>query len=134
MRLPMRRKARAFPGRFDLAPLRAIRTIRQFDDAYTAPSHGFGTAANYYAQASARRVIDRITIPALILVAEDDPFVPISQFQGDDVRANPQVHVSIQRHGGHCGFIGPAMPDSDGYWAETAAVNFVTTTALASRP
>jgi len=129
----MRRKARAFPGRFDLAPLRAIHTIRQFDEAYTAPLHGFGTAANYYTLASARRVINRIRIPALIIAAEDDPFVPISQFQGDDVRANPQVHVSLQRHGGHCGFIGPAMPGDDGYWAEATAVDFVTT-APASRP
>ena len=129
----MRRKARAFPGRFDLAPLRAIRTIRQFDDAYTAPSHGFGTAANYYAQAGARRVIDRITIPALIIAAEDDPFVPISQFQGDDVRANPHLRISLQRHGGHCGFIGQATPDHDGYWAEEAAVEFVAT-APAFRP
>lgn len=130
----MRRKARAFPGRFDLVPLHAIRTIRQFDDAYTAPSHGFGTAANYYALASARRVIDRIRVPALIIAAEDDPFVPISQFQGDDVRANPHVRVSIQQHGGHCGFIGQAMPDSDGYWAEATVVDFAATTALASRP
>ena len=130
----LRRKARAFPGRFDLAPLRAIRTIRQFDDAYTAPLHGFGTAANYYALASAKRVIDRIRIPVLIIAAEDDPFVPISQFQGDDVRANPHVRVSIQRYGGHCGFLGPAMPDSDGYWAEAAVVDFVTATARASRP
>ncbi len=129
----MRRKARTFPGRFDLAPLRAIRTIRQFDDAYTAPSHGFGTAANYYALASARPVIDRIRIPALIIAAEDDPFVPISQFQDDDVRANPQLHVSIQRHGGHCGFVGPATADHDGYWAEEAAVDFVAT-APACRP
>src|SRR5690606_20630527 len=49
----MRRKAPAWPGRFDLTPLARIRTIRQFDDAYTAPHHGFGTATNYYAQASA---------------------------------------------------------------------------------
>lgn len=129
----MRRKARAFPGRFDLAPLRAIRTIRQFDETYTAPLHGFGTAASYYALASARRVIDRIRIPALVIAAVDDPFVPISQFQGDDVRAHPHLRVSLQRHGGHCGFIGPAMPDYDGYWAEEAAVDFLAT-APAFRP
>lgn len=129
----MRRKARLFPDRYDLAPLRGIRTIRQFDDAYTAPAHGFGTAANYYALASAQRTIDRIRIPALIIAAADDPFVPTSQFVGEDVRANPHVTVSIQAHGGHCGFIGRATVDHDGYWAEAAAVEFVSARALSTR-
>jgi predicted alpha/beta-fold hydrolase len=130
----MRRKAAAYPGRYDLGPLRDIRTIRQFDDAYTAPCHGFGTAANYYATASARAVIDRIRIPALIIAAENDPFVPASQFQGADIRANSHVRVSLQRHGGHCGFVGRPDAAGDGYWAEEAAVTFVTATVSASRP
>lgn len=121
----MRRKAALWPGRFDLAPLARIRTIREFDDAYTAPSHGFGTAANYYQQASALRVVDRIRIPALILAADDDPFVPTSQFTGDKVRSNPMVTVSIQPHGGHCGFIARATPAYDGYWAEARVAGFL---------
>ncbi len=121
----MRRKARVWPGRFDLAPLERIRTIRQFDDAYTAPHHGFGTAANYYARASALRVIDRIAVPTLIIAAEDDPFVPATQFLRPEVRHNPHVHVSLQRHGGHCGFIERQTPTHDGYWAEAQAVGFL---------
>jgi predicted alpha/beta-fold hydrolase len=130
----MRRKAAAFPERYDLGPLRRIRTIRQFDEAYTAPAHAFGTAANYYAVASARRVAPRIAIPALIIAAEDDPFVPISQFQGDEIRSNPRIRVSLQRHGGHCGFVGAPGAACDGYWAEQAAVDFVTSIARAGRP
>ena len=53
-----------------------IWTVRQFDEAYTAPHHGFRDATDYYHRASAMRVIDRIRVPALILTAEDDPFVP----------------------------------------------------------
>lgn len=121
----MRRKAALWPGRFDLAPLDRIRTIRQFDDAYTAPSHGFGTAANYYQLASALRVVDRIQVPALIIAAEDDPFVPTSQFTGDAVRGNRTVTVSIQAHGGHCGFIAGSTPAYDGYWAEARVVEFL---------
>lgn len=122
----MRRKAAAFPGRYDLAPLDRIRTIREFDDTYTAPAHGFGTAARYYELASALRVVNRIAIPALIIAAHNDPFVPISQYQVADIRNNPNVHVSLQRHGGHCGFVGRPTADSDGYWAEQTAVDFVT--------
>ena len=49
----MRRKAAAFPGAFSLEPLRKIWTVRRFDDAYTAPHHGFRDAADYYHRASA---------------------------------------------------------------------------------
>jgi len=121
----MRRKARLFPGRFDLAPLGSIRTLRAFDDAYTAPLGGFGTAERYYHLASAVRGISRITIPTMIVAAADDPFVPASQFTSDEVRANAHVSVSLQQHGGHCGFVGAATAHSDGYWAEDAAVDFL---------
>ena len=56
----MRRKAAVVPGVFTLEPLRRIWTVRQFDEAYTAPHHGFRDAADYYYRASAMRVIDRI--------------------------------------------------------------------------
>ena len=72
----MRRKARAAPGRFDLARLGGVRTVREFDEAFTAPHHGFRDAADYYHRASSLRVIDRVAVPALILSARDDPFVP----------------------------------------------------------
>lgn len=121
----MRRKAALWPGRFDTAPLSRIRTIRQFDDAYTAPHHGFGTAANYYHQASALRVIRHIDVPALIVAAVDDPFVPASQYLHDDVRSNPHIVVHIERHGGHCGFIGRRTDGHDGYWAESRVVEFL---------
>ncbi len=124
----MRRKARAFPGLYDLTPLDRIRSIREFDNTYTAPSHGFGTAARYYKEASAIRSISRIETPALIIAAGNDPFVPASQYLRDEVRANSHVHVSLQRHGGHCGFVAAPTRDSDGYWAEEAVIDFVTTT------
>jgi predicted alpha/beta-fold hydrolase len=121
----MRRKARTFPDAFDLTSLDAIRTVRQFDDAFTAPYHGFGTAARYYELASAIRTVSRIDIPSLILAAANDPFVPASQFLDDRVRGNPHVRVNLQRDGGHCGFVGRATRSSDGYWAEEAVVDFL---------
>jgi predicted alpha/beta-fold hydrolase len=125
LRARMRRKVAAWPGAFDLAPLDAIWTIRRFDDVYTAPHHGFGDAANYYVQASAIRVVDRIRIPTLILAAEDDPFVPASQFREPAITHNPQVVACVSRHGGHCGFIERPSPGYDGYWAEQMAVEFL---------
>jgi len=121
----MRRKEQVIPGAFDLGPLTRLQTIRAFDEAYTAPHHGFQGATDYYHRASAMRVVDRIRIPALIITAEDDPFVPASQFREAAVTNNPNVHVLIERYGGHCGFIADAVNGSDGYWAEDTAIEFL---------
>jgi predicted alpha/beta-fold hydrolase len=123
----MRRKAQAWPGAFDLTPLDRIWTIRRFDDVYTAPYHGYQGAADYYHRASAIRAVDRIRIPALILTAKDDPFVPPEQFLSPPVSGNPHITVRVEDHGGHCGFVSDATPDgaSDGYWAESTAIDFL---------
>lgn len=121
----MRRKVKVWPGSFDLAPLSRVWTIRRFDDVYTAPHHGFGDAQNYYRVASAMRVVDQIRVPALILAADDDPFVPAEQFRDDVLRANPAIHVHIEKHGGHCAFLADAQGTFDGYYAERTAIDFL---------
>ena len=121
----MRRKDRWWPGRFDMQLLKTIRTVRQFDDAYTAPHFGFKNAQDYYHRASAMRIIDRIRVPALILTAEDDPFVPSRPFHDPKVAGNSRITVVVSDHGGHCGFVGPAAGEDDGYWAERQIVDFV---------
>ena len=128
----MRRKAAAFPGDYALEPLRRVWTVRQFDEAYTAPHHGFSGATDYYHRASALRVINRIRVPALILTAQDDPFVPIGAFSDPAVTGNPHITVVITPHGGHCAFVEPPRPGYDGYWAEREIVRFVTTVASAT--
>jgi len=121
----MRRKDRFWPGRFDLTRLRQISTVREFDDAYTAPHFGFHGADDYYYRASAMRIIERIRIPTLVITAEDDPFVPPTPFRDVKLSSNPCVEVDICSHGGHCGFVGPASGEDDGYWAENRIVEFV---------
>jgi hypothetical protein len=125
LRARMRRKNQVWPRAFDLRPLSSTWTIRRFDDVYTAPHHGFADAADYYFRASAMRVVHRIRIPALIIAAEDDPFVPAEQFRADEIRSNPWITVRLESQGGHCGFIGAANGSSDGYWAEETAVSFL---------
>jgi predicted alpha/beta-fold hydrolase len=120
----MRRKAQVKPGRFDLSALGQVRTVRQFDDAFTAPHHGFRDASDYYHRASSLRVIDRVTLPTLIVTADDDPFIPPEQFREAVVRDNPAVTVVITEGGGHCGFFSQPTATFDGYWAEHATVAF----------
>lgn len=121
----MRRKDRCWPGRFPLDALSRVRTVRQFDAVYTAPHFGFGTAEQYYHSAAAMRVIDRIQIPALIITAADDPFVPLDAFRDPALTGNPHISLIVTEHGGHCGFLGVAPGNGDdGYWAERKIVEF----------
>ena len=120
----MRRKDRFWPGRFDLSRLGKIRTVREFDDAYTAPYFGFAGAEDYYHRASAMRIIERVRVPALVITAADDPFVPSHPFHDPKVTGNPSIRLELSAYGGHCGFVGPASPGDDGYWAEDQIVEF----------
>ena len=121
----MKRKSRAWPGRFDVSRLADIRTVREFDERFTAPHHGFRDADDYYHRASSLRVIGRVRVPTLILSAADDPFVPPEQFDHPRLTGNPSVTAQVTRHGGHCGFYAQSTSGFDGYWAEQRVVDLV---------
>jgi predicted alpha/beta-fold hydrolase len=127
----IRRKARLFPAHYSTTGLRAIRTVRGFDDRYTAPQGGFRGAADYYDRASAIHVIPRIAVPTLIISALDDPFIPSEPFRDPRVTSNPHVEVRLTPHGGHCGFLSRQCREHDGYWAEWAVTSFLARQACA---
>ena len=132
----MRRKDRFWPGRFDLSKLDAVRTVREFDEAYTAPHFGFADAEDYYHRASAMRVVDRIRVPALIITAEDDPFVPAAAVPRSD--ASPAIpHITAagcRRTAATAASSDRAAGDDDGYWAENQIVEFVARHAWRDQP
>jgi predicted alpha/beta-fold hydrolase len=119
----MRRKARLFPGQFELNGLGRVRTVREFDDAITAPCCGYASAVEYYQRASALRVIDRIAVPALVITSEDDPVVPFETFHSPQVVGNPHIQVMATEFGGHCAFISRSR-GAERYWAEARIVEF----------
>jgi predicted alpha/beta-fold hydrolase len=121
----MRRKIAAFPDRYSAEPLARIRTVREFDEYYTAPHFGFKDATDYYYRAAALRVVNRIEIPALVIAAADDPFVPPESFDDPGITGNRHITTLVSRHGGHCAFVAPVNGKHDGYWAEWRAVDFV---------
>ena len=120
----MRRKDACTPGRFPVHRLAEVRTVRGFDEIFTAPHFGYRSAEDYYHRASAMRVIDRIRVPALVITAEDDPFVPIEPFRSPAMASNPCIELIVTPHGGHCGFVEASSNGSDGYWAERMIVAF----------
>jgi len=121
----MRRKIQFFPEQFDSEPLARIRSVRDFDEEYTAPFHGFRDADDYYHRSSSLRVIDKISIPTLIVSANDDPFVPPRQFTRLELEKNTNIETKIMKYGGHCGFLTSSHGQFDGYWAEHKTVGFV---------
>ena len=102
-------KLRQHPGLFDEQAMRAARDLRDFDEVFTGPLHGFTGADDYYARSSAKDRLDRIRIPALVLNARNDPFLPAAALpRGEDV--GPCVTLWQPAHGGHVGFADGAWP------------------------
>ena len=97
------RKWQQHPGLFDLERVRSARTLRVFDDAFTARLHGFAGVDDYYARCSAKPHLRQVQVPALVVNALNDPFVPAHSLpRADEVGA--QVRLWQPRQGGHVGF------------------------------
>ncbi len=110
------------PGLFDRERLLAARTLFEFDDVFTAPVHGFRGALDYWTRASARPHLAAIRIPALVLNALNDPFVPAACLPRPH-EVGPHVTLWHPPHGGHVGFASGrfpghvvAMPDAVCTW------------------
>jgi predicted alpha/beta-fold hydrolase len=97
------------PGLFDRERLLAARNLYEFDDVFTGPVHGFAGASDYWSRASAGPHLHRIRIPALVLNALNDPFVPAESLPLPQT-GNPHVTPWQPAHGGHVGFPGGAWP------------------------
>ena len=108
-------KAKAFvklgqhPRLFDARRMRAARDLREFDEIFTGPLHGFAGADDYYARASAGPHLARIRVPALVLNARNDPFLPASALPRPG-QVGASVTLWQPAHGGHVGFAGGAWP------------------------
>jgi len=96
-------KWRQHPGLFDRDRLAAARTLHAFDDVFTAPLHGFRDTDDYWRRASAKPHLRRIRIPALVLNARNDPFVPAHSLPGPK-EVGRCVTLWQPAHGGHVGF------------------------------
>jgi uncharacterized protein len=80
-----------------------LSTIREFDRLYTAPAGGFKDREDYYNSCSTAKVLDRINVPAIILTAKDDPFVPFDGYAQAKVSKNVLTH--FEEFGGHMGYL-----------------------------
>jgi uncharacterized protein len=116
------RKWAQHPGLFDREALLAARDLYEFDNIFTAPLHGFRDTEDYWARASAKPHLHRIRIPALVLNACNDPFIP-ERSLAQQGAVGSAVTLWQPRQGGHVGFpSGPwpahvwTMPEAVGGW------------------
>lgn len=124
LRRRMRRKKKLYPEIYDTRGLRRVRTMRDFDERYTAHHGGFQSADDYYARASALRLVSQIRVPTLIIHAQDDPVVPFDAFNDPSLAANSFVVSLTPEHGGHVAFISGDRDERERFWAESRLVEF----------
>jgi predicted alpha/beta-fold hydrolase len=102
-------KLQQYPGLFDPEELMAAKTLYAFDNVFTAPLHGFRSTDDYWDRASAKPGLTRVQVPALVLNACNDPFVPASCLPTQD-QVSDYVTLWQPEEGGHVGFASGAFP------------------------
>lgn len=97
------------PGLFERDALLAARDLYAFDHIFTGPVHGFKGVDDYWSRASAKPHLGQIGVPALVLNALNDPFIPAASLpQAADV--SPRVTLWQPAQGGHVGFPASGFP------------------------
>jgi len=103
--------------------LQKMRSIREFDEHYTAPIHGFLSANDYYAKNSARQFLKDIQTPTLIIHAQDDPFMTPEVIPKKE-ELSKYITLEVSKQGGHVGFVGGSLFKPE-YWLETRIAAFI---------
>ncbi len=121
LRATLARKSRCMPERYPALDFSGVDSIWKFDDKFTAPSFGFRGAADYYDRCSAAGFLLRIRVPALVIQAEDDPFIPFDVFRERAFATNPWIRLAAEPHGGHVAFL---ARNGARFWAQAQAIRF----------
>jgi len=109
MKAKIQEKAKRFPGNIDQYRLGQVRSLREFDDLYTAPMHGYKNALDYWTRASSKPHLRTIATPTLLLNARNDPFIPGPSLPGShDCSSAVLLHQPAE--GGHVGFVTGRFP------------------------
>ena len=104
-----RLKLKIFPAIFDATAMERARNMREFDDAVTAPLHGFRNVDDYWSRASSKPALRHIQVPTRLIHARNDPFTPVEILPtANDVSAH--VSFDFSEDGGHCGFVSGPFP------------------------
>ena len=104
MRRSIKRKFASVSPPIELPDIDRLHTFREYDDALTAPLHGFKSAEDYYLRCSSRQFLKNIKVPTLVVHSADDPFMTEAAIPRDD-ELSESVCFELSRRGGHVGFM-----------------------------
>ena len=104
MRRSVKRKFARIPSPIPLPDIDKLRTFRQYDDALTAPLHGFKDANDYYTRCSSKPLLKNIQVPTLVVHSKDDPFMTPAVLP-EEHELSPAVTFELTEYGGHVGFV-----------------------------
>ncbi len=104
-----RRRLKQFPELFDAAAMERARNMREFDDAVTAPLHGFKNVDDYWTRASCKPLLTGIRVPTRLIHARNDPFTPVEILPTRN-EISAQVSLDFCAAGGHVGYVGAPLP------------------------
>ncbi|MDP3838837.1 MAG: alpha/beta fold hydrolase, partial [Methylococcales bacterium] len=107
-----------------LGDLSTITSFWQYDDRVVAPLHGFADVHDYYQRSSSRQFLKKITVPTLLIQAQDDPFMTTEVLPRAD-ELSPSVQLEVSQHGGHVGFVAGNNPFKPVFWLEQRILAFL---------
>ncbi len=114
------KKLDQFPHLFDREKLLGARNLYEFDNVVTAPLHGYRDTNDYWHRASAKHILEDISVTTLVLNAQNDPFLPAQYLPR---KASSHVTLEYPKQGGHVGFISGALPGNLN-WLSNKIIHF----------
>ena len=115
-------KAEQFPELIDVSGADEIKTFSEYDIRFTAPLNGCNNPTEFYKRASTKDRLHEINVPSLLVIAENDPFMPASCYPYDEARDHKYFHLEVPKKGGHVGFTIKSLKYS---WMERRALEFI---------
>jgi hypothetical protein len=131
LRERVRCKSALSPQLYSTEGLDDVDSIWSFDDRFTAPLFGFGTAANYYATQSADNFLHGVRAPTFVVTAQDDPLVPFAIYAHEAFKQNRALTLLTPQHGGHLGFLSRRRPR---FWLDGVCLDWIEATLSLSSP
>jgi predicted alpha/beta-fold hydrolase len=119
----IRGKAKLYPDKINLSLLKDVRDFYDYDDAFTAPIHGFKNAVDYYAKSSSKQFLKDIAVPTLMIQPLNDPFLPIECYPVTEAEFNDCLYLEMPFSGGHLGYLNFS---GEAYYPAVSMKNFIT--------
>ena len=103
-RKSLKLKHQHYPERVDINDVKQASDLMALTEMLVEQHTAFNTVSDYFNDyALTGGELSDIEVPTVIITSKDDPVIPINDFYA--IKQSPQVKVSIQPYGGHCGFI-----------------------------